>query len=499
MKKRFSIVLVWGLIALLIPSAYAQTPEIAAVFAAPDQFGDIPDAFTQTDEQEQAGSESRGEQLSGIWFFYDDGSFQQYARVENQGFVLYSTGDYTISGGFGDADAGLTIHRTQTYADGIGLTADDSTQDYAIGDPGWIHVYPPAEEAVPAPAPVPSAVSAMPADDGEDAYIDEGADTGIEISAYAEYSGSPAFCFLSAGDKIAVISPSALPSREQTEATVEGLRSWGYEPVEGKHVCPELRTLEECIEDMKWALESPEIKAIFCVRGGYGATEVMDALPEDLIAAAGKPIIGYSDVTAFHAAWTCAGLPSIYACMSAVFGDYPEECAAAEQRMMRGELPTYRCEANALCREGTAEGILIGGNLSTFVASLDTAYDSTKLDQPYLLFFEEVGENMQHIHRYLTVLKHRGVLDKAAGIIFGEWAELPADGKGNYGETRGGLFDSVADMISRQFLDDLDVPVAFGFPTGHGEFNYPLLFGAAARLEVNADSYTLSWPAAAGT
>ena len=246
------------------------------------------------------------------------------------------------------------------------------------------------------------------------------------------------------------------------------------------------------MEDLRWAIEDPEIKAIFCVRGGYGATEVIDAAG-DLIASAGKPIIGYSDITAYHAAWTTAGLPSIHACMSAAFDGLPEACIEAEQHIMAGEIPTYECQTNSLCREGTAEGILIGGNLSTFTATLDTAYDSTKLDKPYILFLEEVGENMQHIHRYLTILKHRDILDNAAGIVFGQWTELPADGEGNYGEARGGLFQSVAEMITRQLLKHFKVPVAFGFPAGHGDVNYPLLMGAETKLEVNADSYTLSW------
>jgi muramoyltetrapeptide carboxypeptidase len=266
----------------------------------------------------------------------------------------------------------------------------------------------------------------------------------------------------------------------------------------GRHVYGQQRTVETCLQDLQWALTDPEIRAIFCVRGGYGSTEVMDVLPAELIAAANKPIIGYSDITVYHAAWNAAGLPSIHAGMSAAFGDLPEDCAEAELHMMNGALPVYQCHANAYCREGTAEGILIGGNLSTFTATLDTAYDSTVPAQPYILFFEETGENMQHIHRYLTILKHKGILDNAAGIVFGEWTGLPADGLGNYGATRGGPFASTADMISRQFVDGMDIPVAFGFPAGHGKINYPLLMGAAAKIEVSEDSYTLSWPAAAG-
>ena len=350
------------------------------------------------------------------------------------------------------------------------------------------HEAPPVAESLPV-------IEELPTDDDGEQYIDEGTDTRIKITGYTAWSGEPDSYFLSAGDKVAVISPSSLPGQAQTEATVAGLRRWGFRPVMGKHVYGQTRSIQTCLEDLQWALTAPDIRAIFCVRGGYGATEIMDAIPYELIASADKPIIGYSDITVYHAAWNRAGLPTIHASMSAAFGDdLPEDCVEAELHMMNGVFPVYECEADPLCRQGTAEGILIGGNLSTFTATLETAYDSTEIEQPYILFFEEVGENMQHIHRYLTILKHKGILDRAAGILLGEWTELPADGTGNYGVDRNGEFASVADMISRQFLNDLDIPVAFGFPAGHGEANYPLLLGASARLEVTADSYTLSWP-----
>lgn len=422
-----------------LPAADIQTPHVFTVYAA----------VSLTNED--------GELSTAVRYVYEDGTYRQYV-IQNGQYELESQGQ-------------------------TGL--------FDKPGPGFVQIYPPQETAAPAPMPV----NTVPVYDSAE-YTDEGVHTRIGITGYTKYSGDPAGYFPAAGDKIAVISPSALVSREQAEMTAEGLRSWGFEPVMGRHVFPEQRTLEECMEDLRWALEDPEIKAIFCVRGGYGATEVMDALGEDLIASACKPVIGYSDITAYHGAWTRAGLPSIHACMSAAFGEFPEKCAEAEQHIMKGEIPSYECEADMYCREGTAEGILIGGNLATLAASLDTAYDSTELEGPYILFLEEVGENMQHIHRYLTILKHKGILDRAAGIIFGEWTELPANGMGNYGEARGGLFQSVADMITRQFLDGMDVPMAFGFPAGHGETNYPLLMGATAKLNVSAESYTLSWPEA---
>ena len=327
----------------------------------------------------------------------------------------------------------------------------------------------------------------------ENKYRSEGEDTKFEISGYHQYQGKKKSYFLSEGDKIAVISPSELPTREQVDATLKGLEEWGFTPIEGKYVCPKTRTLEEQIEDLEWALTDPEIKAIYCVRGGYASSEVMDRFSLDLISNANKPIIGYSDITVYHSAWTIANLPSIHSSMSATFMDLPEDCAEAQLHMMKGEIPSYRCETSTPCVDGEAEGILIGGNLSTFVTVLNTAYDSTRLNEPYILFLEDVDDNIREIHRYLTILKHMGVLDGASGIIFGEWTMLPADDEANFGAIRGGAFESVADMIQREFLADTDIPVAFGFLAGHGDVNYPLLMGETVHISVSEGSYTIEW------
>lgn len=327
----------------------------------------------------------------------------------------------------------------------------------------------------------------------ENKYTSEGEDTKLEITGYHPYQGANRSCFLEKGDKIAVISPSELPSREQVDATMSGLAEWGFIPVEGKYVCPETRTLEEQREDLEWALNDPELKAVYCVRGGYASSELMDRFSLDLIKNAAKPIIGYSDITVYHSAWTTAGLPSIHASMSAAFMELPEACAEAERRMMMGEIPSYRCETEIPCVDGEAEGILVGGNLSTFVSVLNTAYDCTRMGEPYVLFLEDVDDNIREIHRYLTILKHMGVLDGASAIVFGEFTMLPADDEANFGYIRGGAFASVADMIQREFLADTDIPVAFGFLAGHGETNYPLLMGETVHVSISGGSFAIEW------
>ena len=324
----------------------------------------------------------------------------------------------------------------------------------------------------------------------------EGVNTSCKVR-FAPYAGPHREMFLSEGDRIAVISPSALPSREQVDATVNGLRSWGYIPVEGKHVCEEVRSKEDCLEDLRWALEDPSIKAVFCVRGGYGASEVMDEMvlrAPELIKSSRKLIIGYSDITVFHSAWTVAGLPSVHCSMSATFMDLPKKNVSVEKKILRGNIPAYVCKNGPRSREGEAEGILIGGNLSTFTSVLNTAYDATARQIPYILFIEDESEDLQHIHRYLTILKHCGVLERASGIICGEWVDMPGMEEGDYnGNSRGGTYKSVADMIVREFTQGLDIPVASGFPAGHGKVNFPLLMGEKVRLTVDQKQFRIEW------
>ena len=325
------------------------------------------------------------------------------------------------------------------------------------------------------------------------AVFSEGVDTSVRISSYTDFSRTGDY-FLKEGDKVAVIAPSALPGQKQIDNTVEGLKKWGFVPVEGKYVSVKERTLEECIEDLTWALNDPEIKAIFCVRGGCASSEVLDQFQLSLIKKAKKPIIGYSDISTFLSAWAVSGLPAIHAPMAVCFDNsLPSVCVDATKNAMLGKIPVYQCQGSKYDIPGSVEGILIGGNLSTLTTVLDTAYDCTTMEEPFILFLEEIEEDLEHIHRYLTILKHRGILDKAAGIIFGEWVDIPAACEIYNGNSRGGKFKSIADMISREFLQGLQIPVAFGFPAGHGNVNYPLLMGVKLKLDVSKNGYTMEW------
>lgn len=299
----------------------------------------------------------------------------------------------------------------------------------------------------------------------------------------AEKTGEFADYFLREGDTIAVISPSSLPDSAQIEATVGGLKAWGYMPILGRQAGHVGRTLEDCYNELLWALREPSVRGIYCIRGGYAASEVMDMLPIDSIRKHPKPIIGYSDITIYHSAWTMAGLPSIHSSMSATFMDLPASCAEAQREMMQGKMPAYETGAGKYHHEGKAEGILIGGNLATLTATLNTEYDCTNLKEPMILLLEDIDDSYQSAHRSLTILKHMGVLDRISGLILGDWTDF-TPGTCYMGDSRGGEWESVYDMMWRQFFKDCDIPICSEMFFGHGALNYPLRMGEKVRLEV---------------
>ena len=104
---------------------------------------DIVAAFMQVDKQKLVKRDGTETVLTTMWFYYEDGTFQQFALSEGGEDILFSEGTYSVSNGsFVDKDSVLTIHRTKKYQDGEGLAPYDSTHDYVIGDLEFLRVYP---------------------------------------------------------------------------------------------------------------------------------------------------------------------------------------------------------------------------------------------------------------------------------------------------------------------------------------------------------------------
>jgi muramoyltetrapeptide carboxypeptidase len=131
-------------------------------------------------------------------------------------------------------------------------------------------------------------------------------------------------------------------------------------------------------------------------------------------------------------------------------------------------------------RGGTAEGPLLGGNLTLIQCLLGTRH-LPDFDGA-ILFFEDIGEELYRIDRMLAHLRMAGVLDRVAGVAVGQVTELTrrgADGALGY------------DEVLATYLEPLGVPVAFGFPIGHVEDQWTVPIGIRARLDATAGELDL--------
>ena len=153
----------------------------------------------------------------------------------------------------------------------------------------------------------------------------------------------------------------------------------------------------------------------------------------------------------------------------------------ALREILTGKSVSYKVKANELNFKGKATGILVGGNMSVMCGVIGSQFDLLKNDN-MILFLEDVGENFERVNRMFYQLRINGAFDRIKGIVVGDFKNSIADQE----------FDSMNSLIL-SIVEEYKIPVAFGFPCGHIDENYPLLEGAKASLDVNDDGVTLSF------
>lgn len=293
--------------------------------------------------------------------------------------------------------------------------------------------------------------------------------------------------FLHPGDTVAVVVPSfVVKDPEVMDRAMDVIREWGFVPVQGSNACqrfPEYKdakvdhyggTPQERADELAWAFGSKSVKAIICARGGYGTIHLVNLLPPSFYAENPKWLVGYSDITTILAGENVGGVMGIHGNMCSSFGGKKgvDDASLAMRDLLMGTIPSYTVPAHSCNRMGHAEGMLIGGNMMTLEALLDTRYDATALDGT-ILFIEEVEETYHAIDRLFQLLKLRGRLPHFNGIILGEFTKCGKDLP----------FDTVEEMLS-QYTAELGIPVCNGFQAGHGKVNLPLIMGADVILDV---------------
>lgn len=284
------------------------------------------------------------------------------------------------------------------------------------------------------------------------------------------------------GDCIGLAAPAS-PFREA--ALREGiavLRDMGFRARYEPRIFERYRYLAgrdaERAAELQALFADPDVKAIFCCRGGYGSQRLLPFLDADAIRVHPKLFMGYSDLTSLlcYLEVRC-GLATLHG--PVVCGDLRRGLGAAARRQLKGALtgdleamqPPAACQDDlAVLRSGTAEGRLLGGCLSVFACAIGTPFQPRTQDA--ILFLEDKGERLYVIDRLLTTLRLSGLLQGVRGLVFGHFERVEADAHLPYDAQ-----DVILDV-----LDGLDIPILYGFPSGHCPQPLTLPFGVRVAI-----------------
>ncbi len=240
-------------------------------------------------------------------------------------------------------------------------------------------------------------------------------------------------------------------------------------------------TLEHRLYDLQSAFDDPDVKLILCSRGGYGVVHLLDKLNFSIIKKYPKWVVGYSDITALHAALQYNGIASIHGPMAKHYSVEGSEDISVRytKSILAGESLQYEIpvsEYSYLNRVGAAEGRLFGGNLSVFCGILGSKFAG--IPDKGILFIEDIGEVPYKVDRMINQLKLAGVFDRISGLIIGKFTDYEEDNLMYMP-----LYESFYDLVK-----DYTFPVCFDFPVGHVKHNFPIIMGEIGRLDVNKDN-----------
>jgi muramoyltetrapeptide carboxypeptidase len=293
--------------------------------------------------------------------------------------------------------------------------------------------------------------------------------------------------YLQPGDTIGMICPSGYMPLEKAQRCVETLQQWRFKVKAGKTMGNQFNyfsgTDEERLHDLQAMLDDDNVKAIFCARGGYGLSRIIDAINFEKFVRHPKWIIGYSDITVLHAhIYSNYNIASLHAPMAAAFNEMnaSEEYINSIYKALTGTHQVYTTALHALNRNGICKGELVGGNLSLLGHIIGSKSDINTKNK--LLFIEDIGEYKYNIDRMLMQLKRAGKLDNLAGLVVGKFTDIK-DTVIPFGQE---VYESIFDKVK-----EYDYPVCFDFPVGHVKENYALKVGVEYEYRISTQQVIL--------
>jgi muramoyltetrapeptide carboxypeptidase len=290
--------------------------------------------------------------------------------------------------------------------------------------------------------------------------------------------------FLKPGDKVGILATARRIAPNDIAGAVDLFNEWKLEVSLSPYLFSVDHSYLAGTDDQRTAalqqfVDDPTMAAIFCARGGYGTTRIIDQIDFSQFQKFPKWIIGFSDVTALHLKIASLGAKSIHGTMPALFS---KDASSVESlRMALFDQPVnLDASENRSNKGGAGKGQLVGGNLSLLVDSLGTSYEVNS--EGKILIVEEVDEYLYKIDRMFVQLKRSKKLEKLAGIVVGHFSEIK-DTELPFGES----FEEIIRFHTKEY----NYPIGFNFPIGHMNPNYAWISGADALLEVEEKGSTL--------
>lgn len=288
------------------------------------------------------------------------------------------------------------------------------------------------------------------------------------------------------GDRVAVCAPSGPVDPERLAEGVRTLEALGLQV----HV-PESAYEREFftagstarrLEQLTTLFADPDIRGVFCARGGAGALQLLPEIDFARLAEAEKPFVGYSDVTPLHVGLNRHGRVTFHGPM--VARDFAEAGLVDPASLMAGLFG----EGQPLCATdlrtlsaGAGRGLLVGGCLALLAALAGTAWNRWP-EGDLLLFIEDWNEPPYRLDRMLWQLRASGAFEQVRGVVLGE---LPGC------EPASGSDYTLVDVL-RRALEPLAVPVAMGLRSGHvSTRNLTVPLGVTAQLNCSSGGANL--------
>lgn len=298
---------------------------------------------------------------------------------------------------------------------------------------------------------------------------------------------------LKKGDNVFLFCPSSpIIPEEDIEKCKKIIIDLGFNPVIGKSLYENYGgymagKAEIRIEDLHEAFSRKDIKGIFCVKGGYSASQLLDKIDYELIKNNPKVFIGYSDVTNLHIVFNQkCNLGTYHGPMvkSNMINDFNEYTKTSFFEAMEKNETKYEEPENmplSILTEGNVSseainGVLTGGNMAIIVTTLGTQYEIDTKDK--ILFLEDVDEEIGSLNRMLTHLKYAGKFSDCNAVVFGNFVAC----KNTY--IKENQHYELLELL-KDFFADYDKPVIYGMESGHKKpYMFTLPLGAKCSINL---------------